>query len=1010
MPIVQTDRDIRTELVRRIRSGAIPATDFGALQGQFPEADRLIASNPATSPEVLATLSHSNDKATRRRLAQNPGTPLTDLLRLGSQFPAQFLANPALDLILLENPGALTEFPRSLLIRLLKARQCPEDFLSWAARSPDEETQLAVSTNPGVTRRSLAVLQESPHPRVRDAAWAALNLAERDVADPESYFRNAVSARLKSLPYATAFRAWDRRDIGLAQWAHLPAELRLEVAVGWSRWSRLLWEGQLHPCWLEIVTHESASVWLREAVATNARASSEVLAVLATDREDSVRLAVAQNPGQSNAEPAIGNPVSRPIEELAEAQLADLLIYGALTPTEIQHISELLIRREPLASPWFKAQLVKAPSHIRSAVERQDFLAFSGPDPNRSVLSRRPVAALMSLSSGPFVEPGRIARVVGSSDWLVRAAAARNRGTPDNLITRLSEDPHPLVRALAAQNLARRTQPVAPNHNDVIEARPSARTIEAIKARLLERPCYKFLVDPAFSEFLVVNDIDALSPQLLCKVFNSGHSGPLTRARILRRFATFKVENQLEVLRYGSTAEFAELYSSKKNVRVLSFVARKTRSSKDFERLATHPDLWVRAALLWNPHTPNSILERLLADPQINESFRAEIAKKLERDGSVLANLACDANLYIRKAVAGNFRAPPELLWSLAQDAEDAVREAVASNPGTPADLLADLAARCNPTPEIMLAIAANPNATEGLLEQLVAEVESNQRYVDAVQGIQAAVARNRAITPSLLERFVSASDSVIRANAAVSPNASAAVLELLGQDEDFAVRQVAARNPHAPPSVVDGVLKREADLALACLKTDQVFANEFIIESLRFTAATSDQAVTAGIRFKPIDPDEAVDDFYLENVRQPISSRPYGHKFGGRTKKKYSLLGSMYSPELARRLCSHIESAVSRGLAGSSVAIAHVGNDEARAIVEEGFALLGYLPPDADNQAITKASRSMDWLVRYCAACHPNAPETVLEFLRADHDPDVVTAATYALSHAFRAGPNPGA
>ncbi len=60
----------------------------------------------------------------------------------------------------------------------------------------------------------------------------------------------------------------------------------------------------------------------------------------------------------------------------------------------------------------------------------------------------------MALSVGPFIEPARLVKVVGSTDWLVRAAVARYTGTPPNLIKKLSGDAHPLVAALAKRALA----------------------------------------------------------------------------------------------------------------------------------------------------------------------------------------------------------------------------------------------------------------------------------------------------------------------------------------------------------------------------------------------------------------------------------------------------------------------------------------------------------------------------------------------------------------------------
>lgn len=60
----------------------------------------------------------------------------------------------------------------------------------------------------------------------------------------------------------------------------------------------------------------------------------------------------------------------------------------------------------------------------------------------------------MALCAGPFVEPKRIVKVAGSTDWLVRAAVARNLGTPPNLLKKLSLDAHPLVSSIVAARLA----------------------------------------------------------------------------------------------------------------------------------------------------------------------------------------------------------------------------------------------------------------------------------------------------------------------------------------------------------------------------------------------------------------------------------------------------------------------------------------------------------------------------------------------------------------------------
>ena len=74
-------------------------------------------------------------------------------------------------------------------------------------------------------------------------------------------------------------------------------------------------------------------------------------------------------------------------------------------------------------------------------------------DSAKSVLGKGPISAVLGLCAGSEIEPASLARVVGSTDWLVRAAVARHKSTPPNLLKKLSEDIHPVVAALARQRV-----------------------------------------------------------------------------------------------------------------------------------------------------------------------------------------------------------------------------------------------------------------------------------------------------------------------------------------------------------------------------------------------------------------------------------------------------------------------------------------------------------------------------------------------------------------------------
>ena len=94
----------------------------------------------------------------------------------------------------------------------------------------------------------------------------------------------------------------------------------------------------------------------------------------------------------------------------------------------------------------------------------------------------------MALCAGPFIEPARLVKVVVSTDWLVRAAVARNPGTPPNLIKKLSADTHPLVAALAKRALAPIPEVSTTSDNLDAEDLDLARAVaEVIKRRLKER-------------------------------------------------------------------------------------------------------------------------------------------------------------------------------------------------------------------------------------------------------------------------------------------------------------------------------------------------------------------------------------------------------------------------------------------------------------------------------------------------------------------------------------------
>ena len=96
---------------------AASTESLAALLDKDDATNRLIAKHPKVGAALLEKLSHSSDRTTRALVTANPDTPPSIYLRLGAQFPSEFLANPMLDLLFLENPALLQDLSGSAASR-----------------------------------------------------------------------------------------------------------------------------------------------------------------------------------------------------------------------------------------------------------------------------------------------------------------------------------------------------------------------------------------------------------------------------------------------------------------------------------------------------------------------------------------------------------------------------------------------------------------------------------------------------------------------------------------------------------------------------------------------------------------------------------------------------------------------------------------------------------------------------------------------------------------------------
>jgi hypothetical protein len=208
-------------------------------------------------------------------------------------------------------------------------------------------------------------------------------------------------------------------------------------------------------------------------------------------------------------------------------------------------------------------------------------------------------------------------------------------------------------------------------------------------------------------------------------------------------------------------------------------------------------------------------------------------------------------------------------------------------------------------------------------------------------------------------------------------------ILEQLAKDSDRWVRLSVAKNPATPIKVRQALLKSlftddywnvRCDLAedphtpselLAALATDSS-------QEVRFAVASNTATPSESLRVLAADPDEMVFRAALLNPAAPESLR----------ERFISEWTNSMLCALKREVCTRSDKAVPAQLEPTT-------DDIFRALI-----WLNCVSESADIKALTKASRSKDWLTRLAVAIHPQTPPALLNLLSADADKDVASAA----------------
>ncbi len=160
--------------------------------------------------------------------ARDPHTPAARLAELALTHPQAVLANPALPLLCLTQPGVLHHWPALAVARLAERPEAPEWLLLQALSHPDPRPQLAVlarASLPGALARRAA---RSPWWRVRAALAAHPDLpAEVTGAlhqDPDHGVRLALTQRADLPQHVTRALARDPHPLVRRQMRPTPPD------------------------------------------------------------------------------------------------------------------------------------------------------------------------------------------------------------------------------------------------------------------------------------------------------------------------------------------------------------------------------------------------------------------------------------------------------------------------------------------------------------------------------------------------------------------------------------------------------------------------------------------------------------------------------------------------------------------------------------------------------------------------------------------------------------------
>ena len=523
---------------------------------------RAVAKNPRTPAKALKKLGSSRDKFTRKAVAGNPNTPAEIMSGLGGQFPVELLGNPALDLMLLENPDLFSGMPIGTLRSLAKRENCPAGLLAYMARAAtwDESLQRSLVQNPNTPREVIeGLVGNGRSEEIKEAARLHVTLCpelDAEFAEAEFWKSLANQAKCKTLLH------WQLlSDIAVPEW----------VRANMAAWQLLR---GLEGCSVLTSPGLPLPVPILESLAANAYLNIKI------------RRAACFNPAAPDWLPGTGikNRVIKALRAHKKESFVRLADMFKTCPPEYR----VVLAEHPFATD--KMKKYRLPEW--EGMEWQEEAAsspFAWPELFERLANDKCSSARCKVAANPKTPIPTLEKLAGDEDGMVRYCVGKNSSTPVSTLEKLASvsvarNPH--TPASALEKLAEYKDSDFRSH---VAKNPNtpASVLEKLAGDEHDWVRDKVAANPNTPASALEKLAGNGKPWIRCGVAKNPH----TPASVLEKLA-------------GDEDGFVRCYVA----------ANSNTPASVLEKLAGDKDSSVRYYVAKNPNTPASALEKLVGD------------------------------------------------------------------------------------------------------------------------------------------------------------------------------------------------------------------------------------------------------------------------------------------------------------------------------------------------------------------------------------------------------------